>query len=217
MKAEIRILIADDHPIVRQGLKQIIEEDSKLKVLAEAGDGKEALDKVRSLLPDVAVLDVDMPHMDGFQVARAILSERLPVAIIFLTIHSEEELFQAAMDLGVKGYVLKDSALDDIVAGIKEVVAGRHFTSLPMTSYLMNRSASGFTVEQEKLGLHELTPTEYRILKLLAEYRTSKEIAEELSISPRTVETHRANICQKLDLRGSHALIRFAAKYKSLL
>ncbi|MCA1623494.1 MAG: response regulator transcription factor [Acidobacteria bacterium] len=217
MKQEIRIVIADDHPLMRQGLRQVIEIEPHLKVVGEAGNGSEALAMIEELKPDAAILDVDMPHQDGFQVARALAARKNPAAIIFLTIHSEEQMFHAALDLGAKGYVLKDSAIDDIVTAINEVVAGRAFTSLPMTTYFTRRQNHNHVPDEQQLGLRQLTPTEYRILKLLADYKTNKDIAEELSVSPRTVETHRARICQKLNLQGSHALMKFAAQYKSLL
>src|SRR5687768_2866815 len=217
MDQEIRIVIADDHPLMRQGLKQVIEMEPNLKVVGEAANGHEALMMIEELKPDVAILDVDMPHQDGFQVARELLGNKNPAAIIFLTIHSEEQMFHAALDLGAKGYVLKDSAIDDIVIAINEVVAGRSFTSLPMTTYFTRRQNYNAVPDEQQLGLRQLTPTEYRILKFLAEYQTNKEIAEELSVSPRTIETHRARICQKLNLSGSHALMKFAVQYKSLL
>lgn len=217
MKPEIRIIIADDHPIVRQGLKQIIELEDNLHVVGEAGDGRAALALIEQVKPDVAILDVDMPHADGFQVARALLAAKNPTIIIFLTIHRDEAMFHAALDLGAKSYVLKDSAIDDIVNAINESFAGRNFTSLPMSSYILKRNTQYQFPDGQQLGLSQLTPTEYRILKLLAEYKTSKEIADELSVSPRTVETHRSRICQKLSLTGSHALMKFAVQYKSLL
>jgi DNA-binding NarL/FixJ family response regulator len=217
MTKEIRIVIADDHPLMRQGLKQVIEMEPNLKVVGEAANGHEALMMIEELKPEVAILDVDMPHQDGFQVARELLGNKNPAAIIFLTIHSEEQMFHAALDLGAKGYVLKDSAIDDIVIAINEVVAGRSFTSLPMTTYFTRRQNYNAVPDEQQLGLRQLTPTEYRILKFLAEYQTNKEIAEELSVSPRTIETHRARICQKLNLSGSHALMKFAVQYKSLL
>ncbi|HKQ73435.1 MAG TPA: response regulator transcription factor [Blastocatellia bacterium] len=217
MENEIRIVIVDDHPIVRQGLRQMIESDRALKIVAEAGDGQTALEQIQCLQPDLAVLDIDMPRMDGFAVAREIIGRKLPVEIIFLTIHRDEELFQAALDLGAKGYVLKDSAVTDIIAGIKAVASGRHYLSPALSPYLLKRRAQVDALNQRKPGINSLTPTERRILKLIAEEKTSKEIAEELFISPRTVETHRANITRKLDLRGSLALIKFAVTHRSEL
>ena len=217
MNPDIRIVIADDHPLMRQGLRQVIELEPNLTVVGEAGNGSEALQMVELLRPDVAILDVDMPHQDGFQVARELVAKNIPASVIFLTIHSEEQMFHAALDLGAKGYVLKDSAIDDIVAAIKEVAAGRAFTSLPMTTYFARRQNYGAVPEKQEIGLRQLTLTESRILKLLAEYKTSKEIAAELSVSPRTIETHRLRISQKLNLHGSHSLMKFAVEYKSLL
>jgi DNA-binding NarL/FixJ family response regulator len=217
MKQEIRIVIADDHPLVRQGLRQVIEMEPDLKIVGEAGNGSEALAMIEELQPDAAILDVDMPHQDGFQVARSLAVRKNPAAIIFLTMHRDEQMFHAALDLGAKGYVIKDSAIDDIVTAITEAVAGRVFTSLPVTNYLTRRQNYNHAPDEQLPGLSQLTPTEYRILKLLADYKTNKDIAEELFISPRTVETHRARICQKLNLQGSHALMKFAVQYKSLL
>ena len=217
MKTEIRVLIADDHPVVRQGLRQTIETDRGLKIVAEAGDGGVALEQIKTLLPEVAVLDIDMPVKDGFAVATAIREEKLPVAIIFLTIHREEELFQAAMDMGVKGYVLKDSATTDIIAGIKTVAGGQPYISPSLSAYLINRGARSIALIKEKPGIQDLTSMERRVLKLIAEDKTSKDIAKELFISHRTVETHRTNISRKLELHGSLALIKFAVAHKSQL
>lgn len=209
--------MADDHPIVRQGLRQMIEVDPSLSIVAEAGDGAAALRLIETHRPEVAVLDIDMPEMDGFAVARAIEQKKLPIEVIFLTMHSEDELFQAAMDLGVKGYVLKDSAVTDIVASIKAVAAGKPYLSPSLSALLLNRRRRADDLDKNQPGLEDLSPTERRILKLIAEDKTSKEIAAELFVSPRTVETHRANIARKLDLHGSLALVRFAVAHKSEL
>jgi DNA-binding NarL/FixJ family response regulator len=217
MTEQIRIVMADDHPIVRQGLRQMIETDKNLSIVAEAGDGQTALELIEKHQPDVTVLDIDMPKMDGFAVVRELQKRRINVEIVFLTMHSEEEIFQAAMDLGVKGYVLKDSAVTDIVSSIKSVAAQRPFLSPALSALLLNRRRRAEDFEREQPGLHLLTPTEKRVLKLIAEDKTSKEIGEELFISYRTVETHRANISRKLDLRGSLALVKFAVTHKSEL
>ena len=208
MKPEIRIMIADDHPIFRQGLRQVIEGDPRLKIVAEAEDGEQTLERLPGSGADVLVLDVDMPIKDGFDVARAIRTQRLPVAVIFLTMHKDERFFNAALDLGVKGYVLKDSAVTEIVGSIRAVAAGQEYVSPALTSFLLNRSRRAAALVAEQPGLEQLTPTERRILKLIAEYKTSKEIADELFLSSRTVEHHRANICEKLELKGTHALLK---------
>ncbi|CAN5657547.1 response regulator transcription factor [soil metagenome] len=217
MTEQIRIVMADDHPIVRQGLRQMIETDKNLSIVAEAGDGQTALELIEKHQPDVTVLDIDMPKMDGFAVVRELQKRRINVEIVFLTMHSEEEIFQAAMDLGVKGYVLKDSAVTDIVSSIKSVAAQRPFLSPALSALLLNRRRRNDDFEKEQPGLHLLTPTEKRVLKFIAEDKTSKQIGEELFISYRTVETHRANISRKLDLRGSLALVKFAVAHKSEL
>jgi DNA-binding NarL/FixJ family response regulator len=217
LKSEIKVVIADDHPVFRQGLRQVIESDRQLKVLGEASDGASAIEMIEQTGPDVAVLDVSMPDGDGFEVARVLKQKRLNVAIIFLTMHKDERFLNAALDLGVKGYLLKDSAVADIIASIKAVVAGQDYVSPMLTGYLINRARSAARLAEEKPALTKLSPTELRVLKLLAEYKTSKEIATELFMSPRTVEHHRANICEKLDLRGSHALIKFAVEHQSEL
>ena len=215
MKNEINIIIADDHPIVRKGLRQIIEADTRLKVLAEADDGEAAVALIEELKPEIAVIDVDMPKLDGFGVARELQKKRLATKIVFLTIHSEEDLFQAAMDLGVSGYILKDSAVYEIVNGIKSVAEGNYFVTPSLTSFLIRRRQQAQNFESETPKISSLTPTEKRIVQMIAEYKSNKEIASELFIHYRTVESHRANICQKLDLRGHKALLKFALENKS--
>lgn len=213
--AQIRLVMADDHPIVRQGLRQMIEADKDLTIVAEAGDGQAALALIEQHRPDVAVLDIDMPRMDGFAIVRALQREKHSVEVVFLTMHSEEEMFQGAMDLGVKGYVLKDSAVTDIVASIKTVAAGRPYLSPALSALLLHRRCRAAELDKQQPGLHDLSPMERRILKSIGDNKSSKEIAAELFISYRTVETHRSNICKKLGLHGSLALIRFALAHKA--
>jgi DNA-binding NarL/FixJ family response regulator len=215
MPQAIRILIADDHPIVRQGLRQALEADPRFAIEAEASDGHTALEQMERLRPDIAVLDIDMPGLDGFALARAVRDRQLPIAIIFLTVHRDERFFAEALRLGTKGYVLKDSAVTDILSSVRAVAAGEHFTSPALTSYLVKqRQASTAPRRAHAPGLDDLTATERRILALIADYKTSREIGEALHISYRTVQTHRTNICTKLELRGSHALMKFALDHK---
>jgi len=214
---EIRIVVADDHPIVRQGLRQAMEAVRGLKVVAEATDGLMALDQIKSLKPRVAVLDIDMPELDGFGVVRALRSERIDVEVVFLTTHRDEDFLNEAINLGAKGYVLKDSALTDIVNCVKLVASGQHYVSPALTDLLLNRQRRTASLSQRKPELKDLSPAERRVLKLLAEYKTSREIAAELFISHRTVETHRTNICNKLEIHGNHSLMKFALAHKSEL
>ena len=217
MQTEIRIVIADDHPIFRRGLRNLIEADPRLKIVGEAEDGETALEYIRAARPELAILDVAMPLKDGFEVLRSLREEKLSVAVIVLTMHQDERFFNAAMDRGAKGYVLKDGAVNDIIASIKAVAAGQHFISPALSTYLLNRNARATSLVAAKPSLKDLTETERRVLQLIAANQTSKEIAGALYISIRTVEKHRANICQKLELRGSHALLNFALEHKSEL
>jgi DNA-binding NarL/FixJ family response regulator len=217
MNAEIHIVIADDHPIVRKGLRQVIEEEPDLRVVAEAGDGETGLALIRKLQPEVAVLDLDMPRLDGFAVAREIRKSNLPVEVIFLTIHSEVDLLHKAMDLGGSGYIVKESALIDIVNGVRSVAAGHPFVSPSMTPALLARRRRAQALEGATPGLGALTPSERRILTMIATGKATSVIAAELYIHPRTVETHRARICHKLQLSGANSLLRFALQYKSEL
>jgi DNA-binding NarL/FixJ family response regulator len=213
--SQISILIADDHPIVRQGLRQVIEREADLKILAEADDGQAALEQIIELAPDVAVLDLDMPRMDGLELLRVLRERSLSVAVIMLTVHREEALFNHALQLGAQGYMLKDSALADIVNGIRAVAAGQNFVSPLLTSYLFQQRISA--PKTNRPALAELTQTERQVLKLIAEYKTNNQIAEELYISPLTVKTHRRNISIKLGLEGKHTLMKFALDHKAEL
>jgi len=217
IKSEIRILFADDFPLDRLGLKEVIKQAPELKLVAEVGDGQAALEKIRALKPDIAILDIGMPLMDGFAVARAIQDEQLPVEIVFLTAHRKEAFFNEALSVGAKGYLLKDSAISDIVTCIRAVAEGEHFTSPRMTSYLMKRARRDLAPQLPQLEQRKLTDTEKRVLRLKAAFDTNQEIAEKLHISLRTVEAHCRNICQKYGLQGKHALIKFALDHQSEL
>jgi DNA-binding NarL/FixJ family response regulator len=215
MEREARIVIADDHPIVRRGLRQVIEAESSFQVVAEANDGQEALAAIETLKPQIAVLDADMPRLDGLGVAREIRRRKLAVDIVFLTIHADEDLFHAALDLGSKGYILKDSALDEIVQGLEAIAAGRYYVSPPLTEHLLNRRRRAQILVEDHPQIKDLTPAERRVLRAISEGKSSKQIGAELFIHFRTVESHRVNICQKLGLRGHNALFKFALEHKA--
>jgi DNA-binding NarL/FixJ family response regulator len=217
MIPETRIIIADDHPIFRSGLRGVIESEPQLQIVAAADNGEAALADICKHEPEVAILDLDMPGLDGFAVTRAIQERHLAVAVIILTMHNSESLLNAALDLGVKGFVVKDSALPEIVDCIRAVAAGRNYISPQLSSYLINRTNRRTTLDRDRPALKDLTPSEHHILKLIGAEKTSRQIADELHISIRTVDRHRANICDKLDLHGSNALIRFAVGHKSEL
>ncbi len=215
MSGNIRILIADDHPIFRQGLRAILETQADLTVVGEASDGATALGLLSSAGAAVAVLDLAMPIKDGFAVARAARELRLPTAIVFLTMHNDEPSVNAALDLGVRGYVLKDNAIIEIVECVRIVAAGRDYISPSLSSFLINRRGRATSLVAQKPALEQLTPAERRVLKLVADGLTSREIADQLGIGVRTVEHHRNNVAVKLELRGSHALTKFALRHQS--
>jgi DNA-binding NarL/FixJ family response regulator len=209
--------MADDHPMFRGGLRQVIESQPDLQVVHETGDGADALLAVRQLKPQVAILDLDMPKLSGLELMAAIQRERLPARVIILTMYREEDMFNEAMDLGVLGYVLKDSAADDILHCIRAVADGRHYLSPAVSGFLVNRHTRAESLRRAKPGLADLTPAELRILRLIARNKTSKEIADELELSTRTVDNHRFNMCTKLELHGVHSLVKFAFDHKSEL
>jgi len=214
MKSEIRILIADDHPVIREGLRRIIEKDSSLEIVAEAKDGQTALALLQAMKPDMAILDIKMPKMSGLAVAQELQKKKLAIKIIFLTVSRKEEIFDEALDVGAKGYVLKDCTVTDLINCIQTVAKGQHYLSPAMSHYLIERKYRANELVEKK---PELTQTERRILKLIAEGNSSNEIADILSNSYSTIETHRHNICTKLDIHTHNALLKFALLHKSEL
>lgn len=195
----------------------MIEAETNFEVVGEAADGQQALDFLLRHQPQIAILDVTMPGLGGFEVVDKLRQHKLTVAVIFLTMHKDKTLFNKALDLGAKGYVLKDSALDEIVDALNAVAQGRPFVSASLSGYLVQRMDRIGLLAQQVPGLNDLTPTEKRVLKLIAQYKTSKEIAEELHIHYRTVDNHRTNISTKLGLQGSHALLKFAVEHQEEL
>jgi DNA-binding NarL/FixJ family response regulator len=214
MQSEVKLLIVDDHPVFRRGLRDIIEEYSKFQVVGEASDGEAALRLISELKPDIAIVDIDMPRLNGLKMVRAVQEMNLPVAVVFLTMYNELDVFDAAIKLGVKGYILKENAAEDIIVALDKVVHGGNFISPSMYEKSQQRSDRVQPLPLSKPQLDQLTPAEKHILKLIAEDRTSKEIADLLQISFRTVEKHRLNICNKLKLHGSHSLLKFAFDHK---
>jgi len=217
MAQRITVLIVDDHPLFRGGLRQVIAGDSHFEIVGEAGDGQIALQMILEKKPDVAVLDVNLPNLTGLEIAQKLQNKKLPTRFIILTMLKEEDVCNRALDLGVKGFVLKENAIEEILKAISAVADGEHYLSSTISGYLVRRRHRAETLTKQKPGLDDLTKAELRILKLIAMKKTSREIAAELFISPRTVEAHRANICSKLDLRGAHSLLQFALENRSSL
>ena len=211
----IQVLLADDHPVVRRGLKATIEEDEDLRVIAEAADGAEALRQIVALKPAVAIIDIDMPGLNGLGVAREVAAQNIETRIIFMTFHANEDLMRAAMDVGGKGYLLKGSETDEIAAAIHAVSAGRTYIGSTMAAVLLKQSTDN--PNAQTLDVSVLTPTEKKILRLIADGLSSKEIGDQLSIHYRTVENHRTNMCRKLNIEGANALARFALQHRAAL
>ncbi|HKF44338.1 MAG TPA: response regulator transcription factor [Thermoanaerobaculia bacterium] len=216
MKNPIEIVIADDHPIFRRGLRHVIEAEPDLRVLAEAGDGKAALEEIRRHSPDVAVLDVQMPGLSGFGVAQELRKERLP-GLVFLTMHNDPGMLDRAFEVGAMAYVLKDAALSEIVQAVRAAAAGRTFVSPSLSDLLVDRAFPGRAAPKRSSRFEALTDRERQILKLIAESKTSKEIGATLGVHYRTIENSRTAISQKLGLQGSHALVKFAFDHKTEL
>jgi len=217
MHGRVRVLIVDDHPLFRQGLRQVVQADPRFEFCGEAGDGASALQLIQEKKPDIAILDINLPRLSGLDVARQLKDKRLSTRIVILTMYKEEETFNRSLDLGVKGFVLKENAVEDILNSLVTVANGEHYLSPSISGYLVNRRDRAESLASKKPGLEDLTKAERRILKLIAAKKTSREIASELFISPRTVEAHRANICSKLELRGSHSLLQFALENRASL
>ncbi|MBR9916964.1 response regulator transcription factor [bacterium] len=209
MNKKTKILLADDHSLIRNGLVQVLVSNSELEII-EAENGKQALSLIQSEKPEIAILDIEMPEMSGFEVAEKVKYQGLAIDLIFLTMLNDETMFNKAMDIGVKGYVLKENTVNEIVNCIETVLKGNYYLSPSLSGYLIRRNNKSTLSATDKRGLHLLTVSEKKILKLVAEMMTSQEIAEELNISIKTVQNHRSNICTKLDLSGTHALLKYA-------
>ncbi|HZL42900.1 MAG TPA: response regulator transcription factor [Verrucomicrobiae bacterium] len=217
MKREVKVLIVDDHPVFRRGLREIIEEDPDFRIVGEAADGEAGLRVAVELKPAIAIVDIDMPRLNGLEMVRALQRLNLPTSVIILTMYKEEDMFNAAMDLGIKAYILKDNAADDILGALDKVCRGESFLSASLSDLGSKRTNRVQELLLSKPQIEDLTAAERRILKLIAEDRTSKEIAGHLQISVKTVENHRLSICHKLNLHGSHSLLKFAFDHKSQL
>jgi len=210
MRPEVTILIVDDHPLLRRGLRDVIGENSRFRIVGEASDGEEAMRLFVTLKPQIAIIDIDMPRLNGLETIRALRELSVGIKPIILTMYKEEDMFNAAMDLGARAYVLKENAANDIMAALEKVTRDEAFVSPAMLQVGQRRSDRVRELLLSKPQIEALTPSERRILKLIGEDYTSKEIANSLRLSVRTVDNHRQNICRKLNLHGTHSLLKFA-------
>lgn len=208
------VVIADDHPIVRKGIRDIIAEDGRFVIAEEVGSGDRVCESVRKHMPALLLLDLNMPKMHGLEVIKHLRSERLPTAIVVMTMHREDEIIDAVRDLGVKGYLLKESAEDNLIHCMEKVLEGEYFLSPELSNYLMGRTQRRESILRENPRLTDLTPSERQVLGMIARHLTSREIADALHISVNTVNNHRNNICRKLDLHGINGLLKFAIENK---
>ena len=210
--AKLRLLLGDDHTLMRHGLRKILEERPDWEVVAEVGDGREAIRKVTALKPDVAILDVGMPLLNGIDATQQIVRRVPETRVLILSMHSDEAYVTRALHAGAAGYMLKDSAGKDLIKGIASVAAGQAFFSpaiarLMLDDYVRRVAGTGVADKFETLSARER-----EIFQLIAEGRTNKEAAQLLEISPATVETHRARILQKLDIHNTAELVLYAVR-----
>jgi DNA-binding NarL/FixJ family response regulator len=210
----VKIVIADDHGLIREGLRQVIESKTNYKVF-EAANGKEAIELIQKEKPSLALLDIEMPIMTGFDVAKAVREQSLSTDLVFLTMFKDEAIFNKAMDIGVRGYVLKENTVTEIINCMESVLNGNYYLSPAISDFLLRRNQKPSNFSKKENELNKLTDAEINIMKELAMMKTSQEIAETLFISSKTVQNHRSNICNKLGLKGAHALLKFAIDHES--
>lgn len=213
----LRILIADDHEVVRQGVRTIVEAQSGWSVVAEAQNGLEAIRQAQEMKPDIALLDISMPQLNGLEATRQILKLLPETQVLILTMHESDELVREVLSAGARGYVLKTDARRDLVNAIRSLSEHRpFFTSKVAEMVLEGYRQRSAPVEVEIPSGDRLTSRERQIVQLLAEGKTSKEIATALEISIKTADTHRANIMRKLDLHSLADVVRYAIRNKMI-
>jgi len=209
---KLRILLADDHKLMRSGLRLLLERQPDITVVAEADDGREAVEKTASLKPDVAVLDIAMPNLNGIEACLQITQSNPAIAIVMLSMHSDESYVLRALKAGARAYLLKDSAESDLVRAIHAVAEGKSFFSPAVSKVLLEDYVRKLQRAGGEDSFDLLTPREREILQLIAEGKSNKDVANLLNLSVYTVETHRANLMQKLNLRSVPELILYAVR-----
>lgn len=213
---KIRVLVVDDHTIVREGVHILLEAQSDIEVVGEAADGQEALVRARELQPEIALVDIAMPGLNGLELTRALKRDWPQISVIILTMYESDEYFFQVLDAGASGYVLKKAASADLVAAVRAVHAGDVFLYPSVARRLVSDYLTRVKSGEEQNSYDGLTPREREVLKLIAEGHTNQAIAEKLVISPSTVQTHRTRIMQRLNLHNRVELIQYAVR-KGLL
>ncbi len=210
----IRVLIAEDHLMVRAGIRALLEKAGDIHVLGEASNGQEAAELVEKLSPDVLIMDIMMPRLNGIQAAENIRKSNPATRILLLSMYSDQALIYQALQSGVKGYVLKSSVSDELLQAVRTVAAGNTYLSSQVSEIVVETAAQAHALGQDREPLSNLSPREKEILQLIAEEHTSGEIARLLFISEKTVEKHRASLMEKLGVRNLAGLVRIAVKYR---
>lgn len=213
----IRVLLADDHPVVLGGLRAAIQKDQQLEVIAEATTAEATVESVTQLCPNVAIIDLNLPRMNGIAAIRKIRERETPTRILVLTAHDTDSLFHGAMEAGANGYLLKESAFSEIVSVIHVVCEGGCYVPAHMLRRLLQHQPADIGISSMASFLRDLSPVERRILSLVAQKKSSKEIAAEFVVSERTIENRRNTICEKLGLNGVNSLLKFALEHRSEL
>ena len=211
MPTPLKLLVADDHEIVRKGLRAILEAQPDWKVVGEAADGRQTVSMVKELRPDIVVLDVSMPALNGLDATRQIVKERPDTKVLILTMHQADPLIREVLEAGAKGYLLKSDASRDLVSAVEAVRHNKNFFTSYVTQVILDTYLDGDTSPEASSG-DRLTSREREIIQLLAEGKSSKETAVALGISTKTAETHRANIMRKLDFHCVADVVRYAIR-----
>ncbi len=209
---KIRVLLVDDHTVVRQGIRRILESDHEIEIVGEAGDGRSAVDMAQKVHPHVVVMDIGLPELNGVEATRQITKRSEGVRVLVLTMHADDVYVRQSLKAGARGYLLKDSEDLDLIKAVKVIGRGGSFFSPAVSKVLLEGylGDSGSRELEDDLGL--LTDREREVLQLIAEGKTNKEVASALSVSINTVETHRKHIMEKLDLHNTAELVRFAIR-----
>jgi len=210
MGEKVRIVIAEDHTILREGLRSLLSSSPNFEIIGEAGDGREAIRQVRKFKPELILTDLSMPRMNGMEAIKEIKRESPATKILVLTVHRAEEYILATFRAGADGYLLKDSTHSELLMAVKKVLSGTHYISPEISEKVIEGYIEGKKSLKSRTSWETLTQREREILKLIAEGYRNKEIAEDLCISVKTVEKHRANLMEKLDLHSIQALTTFA-------
>jgi DNA-binding NarL/FixJ family response regulator len=210
----IRVLIAEDHLLVRAGIRALLEKAGDIHVLGEAANGQEAVEMTESFKPDVLIMDIMMPRLNGIQAAEHIRQLKLPTQILLLSMYSDRGLIYQALQNGVKGYVLKSSVSDELLEAVRVVAGGKTYLTEQISEIAAEHAANPRASKPEQDPISALSPREKEVLQLIAEEHTSSEIAALLVISEKTVEKHRASLMEKLNVRNLAGLVRLAVKYR---